>query len=70
VETPLEISPMMLSRDIVLGTIQSAGKSAAEVEVSAAPGDESVAAIGLGYVKSAPVSFNSALFLEPEELVA
>jgi len=61
---------MMLSRDIFLGTIQSAGKSAVEVEVLAAPGDESAAATGSSCVKSALVSFNSALFLEPEELAA
>jgi len=59
---------MILSRDIFLGTIQSAGRSAAEDEFSTVPDDESAAVAGSGCVKSAHVSFNYALFLGPEEL--
>jgi len=59
---------MMLSRDIFLGTVQSVGRSAGEDEFSIAPYDESAADAGSGCVKSAPLSFNYALFLGPEEL--
>ena len=65
----MEISPLILSRDMFLGTIQSVGSFVAGDEILTALGESPAPVLESSSVKFTPIAINFALFLGPEELV-